>query len=262
MSDQLETGAAPDDNEESGAGDAKKSKQAKRPKRKTPVLAHFAECVPTNDPENSEVVYCARLDLIAAVKRVFPRFLEELSIRVFPVYERLAREDHKLKRIWTHPAPYELLPDSLKQELWKWASDFNAAVPWVLDQAFRTVCRWHDIPERRETFRWESLALRSPRVVPIGEDFQFCFTAWDVQSFTGAVYSKAARVTLEKALRDYMTKCRKAAAAHGLKRVPAKYSPENLEWFVFFWFAGMSANEIAAEIARKDAKAPDPTDIL
>jgi hypothetical protein len=52
--------------------------------RRTPSLAYCEYVSP--DPDNGIQVWGARLELIEAARRVYPRFLEKLSEEVFSFY--------------------------------------------------------------------------------------------------------------------------------------------------------------------------------
>ena len=54
---------------------------------------------------------------------------------------------------------------------------------------------------------------------------------------------------LEKKLLEYERHTRELAESLGLARVRRKYSPDNLEWFVLYQFAGMTSNTIADRYA-------------
>jgi hypothetical protein len=213
--------------------------------RDTPRLAYFGEYFPA-DPENNEVVYNARLQLIEASKRVFPTFLEELSTRVFPLYEALAKSGYDFDRIVWHRSPYELLTDdgNLKQALSTWATGFNAHAEWLIVGALRTLRGWYCEPEWRTRFRWESLCAHSGIPV-VSDDFEFRYHSWDVQSLSWADYRRGLRAAVEQTAAEYERKARETAVAHGLVRARLKYSPVNLEWFVLYQFAGKSSRKIA-----------------
>jgi hypothetical protein len=215
-------------------------------KRETPHLAVWGEYFPADD-ENNQAVHRARLFLIDAVRKVFPRFFEKLSDDVFPWYEKLAQSGYKFNLIlWTNH-PYDLLTDDgeLKQALSEWAAELNACAKWLLDGALRTLWHWHTDPEWRKRFKWESLRIFGGAVGPMGKEFEFRYQAWDVQLLRWPVYRTSLVANFEKAVAEYERKTRENAEQHGLIRVPHKFSLDNLEWFALYQFAGMSSKKIA-----------------
>jgi hypothetical protein len=228
--------------------------------RKTPRLAFWGEYV-SPDTENSEEVYRARLELMRIVKRVLPQFLEKLSCDVFPLYEQLAKGGYDFDQIlWTNSSPYTLLADDggLKAVLSKWAAEFNAETEGLMDGALRTLRCWYVAPEWRESLKWDTIqASTSPP--GIGRRFEFSFYGWETQLFTWAKYSELLRQSLKEKLLEYKKETGKLAESQGLVRARRKYSPENLEWFVLYQFAGMSSRKIADRCLRNGKGVDDST---
>jgi hypothetical protein len=71
-------------------------------KRKTPSLA-LSEYVAT-DADSSTELWRARLEMIEAVKRIYPKFLETLLAEVFPLYRQLAKEGNA--QVGRHPRTF------------------------------------------------------------------------------------------------------------------------------------------------------------
>ncbi len=78
------------------------------PPRKTPRLAYCEYVIP--DPKDSTAVLMARLDLMRAVRRVYPTMLQRLSSDVFPAYKALAETGFDLDAIlWSSHSPFTAL---------------------------------------------------------------------------------------------------------------------------------------------------------
>lgn len=218
-------------------------------KRENPRLAFFGEYF-SPDAETSEPVYRARLQLIAATKKVFPEFFKKLSTDVFPLYEQLANSGYEFDRVlWVArpQSPLGLLTDEggLKQALLKWAGAFNAKAEWVMIGALRSLRGWHLDPNWHRSFWWDTLHSTSGLGRRIAEEFTFKHQLWDVQLLPWPHYRRSLLKDFERAVAEYEQKTRESAEALGLIRAPAKYSPVNLEWFALYQFAGMSSTEIA-----------------
>ena len=221
--------------------------------RTTPSLA-FSEYV-SPDADNSVQVWQARLRVIEAAKRVYPIFLKKLSADIFPLYCQLAKEGELAKgrndfdkALWGK-SPYDALTDEggLKSALKKWAADFHAEADWLMVGALRTLRGWYVAPEWRESLRWNPHHGRRERPA-VGKAFEFRYPGWEVQLLTWQAYSKSLRQSFEEKLLVSEKETRELAESMGLVRARRKYSPDNLEWFVLYQFAGMSSKTIADRV--------------
>jgi hypothetical protein len=167
-------------------------------KRTTPPLA-YSEYV-SLDSDNSVQVWQARLRVIEAAKRVYPKFLEKLATDVFPLYCQLAKEGKLAKgrndfdkALWGK-FPYDALTDDggLKLALSKWADHFNAEAEWLKVGALRTLRGWYVTPEWRESLKWDPQYGHRDRPV-VGKKFKFCYPRWEVQLLSWQAYSKSLR---------------------------------------------------------------------
>lgn len=235
-------------------------------KRKTPSLAVSEYVSPNLD--NSVQVWRARLQVIEAAKRVFPIFLKKLSADVFPLYCQLAKEGKLAKgrndfdkALWGK-SPYDALTDDggLKSALSKWAGHFNAEAEWLMVGALRTLRGWHVAPDWRESLAWDPHHGRKDRPA-VGKAFEFCYQGWEVQLLTWQAYSESLRQSFETKLLEYAEQTRELAESMGLVRARRKYSPDNLEWFVLYQFAGMTSKIIADRYA-VEGKALDESTVL
>ena len=155
------------------------------------------------------------------------------------------------KALWGK-APFEALTEDggLKSELFKWAAHFHADAPWLTVGALRTLRCWYVFPELHESLEWE--AQHGRRDLPIvGKRFEFSHSGWEVQLLTWPAYSCWLRKSLEEKLLIYEKETREFVESRGLVRARRKYSPDNLEWFVFYQFAGMSSTRIVKRCAAK-----------
>jgi hypothetical protein len=235
-------------------------------KRTTPSLA-YSEYV-SRDSDNSVQVWQARLRLIGAAKRVYPIFLKKLSADVFPLYCQLAKEGKLAKgrndfdkALWGK-SPYDALTDGggLKSALKKWVAYFNAEDDWLMDGALRTLRGWYVAPDWRESLTWNPQHGRRDRPA-IGETFEFSYPGWEVQQLTWQAYSTSLRQSLEKKLLACEKETRELAESMGLVRARRQHSPDNLEWFVLYQFAGMTSKTIADRYV-VEGKALDESAVL
>jgi hypothetical protein len=232
-------------------------------RRKTPLLA-YSEYVST-DPDNSNQVWGARLELIEAVKRVIPQFLKALSDDVFPLYEALAKAGYDFDRILYSSAGsrYEALSEDggLKQALSEWAARFNANHPWLMDEALHALRSWCVAPESRKSLEWSSFHPSS-RSGATGETFEFSFMPWETELFTWPRYRQLLRKKFEEKLSEYEKQTRGLAESCGLVRARRTYSPHNFDWFVLYQFAGLSSTKIADKWSLKYQAGIDVSTVL
>jgi hypothetical protein len=230
--------------------------------RKIPRLAYCEYVSP--DPENSTEVWSARLRLIDAVKRIYPKVLTDLSLDVFPHYITAAKKGFNFDRIlWSsHTSPTKEIAKEreLASALSVWAKRFNADVVWLTDQALRTLRGWYVAPDWRAALEWNSLSsFTGSRST--GERFEFQCEGWETELLTWSRYSESVRERFETQLTAYEKQTRKLAESCGLIRARRKFSPDNLDWFVLYQFAGLSSGEIADKWAAK-GKAVDESTVL
>jgi hypothetical protein len=222
------------------------------PARKNPRLAYCEYVAPDN---NSIAVEQARRDLMRCIRRVFPIMLERLATDVLPAYEELAKSDFKIEATLWHPrlSPFKELPQdkSLRTALSRWASEFQAEQDWFLDHMLRTLRGWHVAPDWRSELKCNPIGGVTSTLA-MGEPFKFDCEGWEMQLLAWAEYRQSVRERFEQRLADYEEASRNLAESRGLVRAPHKYSPENLEWFVFYQFAGLSAPKIARRIGRRE----------
>ena len=142
-------------------------------RRKTPRLA-YSEYV-SLEP-NSTQVWQARLRLIDAATRVFPKFLKKLSADVFPAYAELAKSGFDFDAVLWHPRlpPHTMIPETswLKSALSEWAGKFHAEPSWLLDETLRTLRGWYVAPDWRKSLRWNPIGGITSTLA-MGERFQF-----------------------------------------------------------------------------------------
>ncbi len=230
------------------------------PRRKTPRLAYCEYVIP--DPKGSVAVWIARLDLMRAVKRVYPSMLERLSADVFPAYAELAQSGFEFDALLWHPrvSPHRMIPDAcrLKSALRHWANSFHADAEWFLDETLRTLRGWYVAPDWRRSLKWNPISgVSSTRAT--GERFQFDCEGWEMQLLTWAAYSQSVRKRFEQKLAEYEAASRKNAESCGLVRAPQKYSPSNFDWFVLYQFAGLSSTQIVGRATRQNPDIDEST---
>jgi hypothetical protein len=126
--------------------------------------------------------------------------------------------------------------------------------------ALRTLHGWYIAPDWRTSLEWDRNHGR--RDVPaVGRAFNFRYQGWEVRLLTWQAYSNSLRESLEKKLLAYEKQTRQLAESIGLVRAQRKYSPDNLEWFVLYQFAGMSSKKIVDRYA-DEGKALDESTVL
>ena len=218
----------------------------------------YAEYVST-DPDSSGQVWLARLQLFDTVRSVYPKFLEKLSSEVLPLYRRLAQDGYNF-RLWGTKSGYNALPQGsgLKSGLAKWASEFNAEVCWLIDEALRTLRLWSLNSEEHKSRRWNTIHGHT-FIVGMGHTFTFTCEGWETTLLTWPRYRNSVRRRFEQELSNYENQTRELAKSLGLIRAQRKYSPKDLEWFVLYQFAGMSSKEISDRYAQQGNDADDST---
>ncbi len=251
--------------------------------RKTPRLAYCEYVIP--DPKGSTAVWMARLDLMRAVKRIYPTMLERLSADVFPAYAELAQSGFDFDRIlWSNRlSPHTVIPENgepqiqvekktgkatlahyntrLKSALSQWANKFHAGTNWFLDETLRTLRRWYVAPDWRDSLKWNPIGGVTSTLA-MGERFRFDCEGWEMQLLTWAAYSKSVRERFEQQLAEYEAASRTLAESRGLVRAPRKYSPSNFDWFVLYQFEGLSSTEIADRCSQENEPDIDPSSVL
>jgi hypothetical protein len=134
--------------------------------------------------------------------------------------------------------------DHLTSALSKWAARFHIKDEWLMDEALRTLRGWYVAPDWRKSLRWNTQRARLG-ACSTGEEFEFHFNGWETELFTWPAYRESLRKRFEDKLTEYEKNTRELAKSCGLVRARRKYSPENLEWFVLYQFAGRSSTSIA-----------------
>jgi hypothetical protein len=217
--------------------------------RKTSQLA-YCEYV-SRDPNNSTEVWAARLRLIDSARRVYPKLLKDLLSDVFPKYQLLAKTVFDFDRIlWssrispTKEIAQKRELQELTSALLMWARKFNAEVLWFTDEALRTLRGWYVAPDWQKTLRWNSIHGFSGST-SMGRRFAFECEGWETELLTWIRYSQSVRERFQEQLKQYEIETRKLAESCGLIRARRKYSPDNLDWFVLYQFAGLSSGQIA-----------------
>jgi hypothetical protein len=218
------------------------------PPRTTPRLANCEYVIPERD--GSVTLFLARLELMCTVRRVYPTMLKRLSEEVFPSFADLANSGFDFDAALSHPgySPLSMFPESgLTSALLKWAKDFHAERDWLLDDALRALRGWHVAPDWRQSLRWNPIG-GGTNTLAVGGRFLFELQGWEMQLLTWADYRQFARKEFDRKLGEYEAACRKLAESRGMVRVPRKYKPTHLDWFVLYQFGGLPA----AEITRRD----------
>ena len=119
---------------------------------------------------------------------------------------------------------------------------------------------WYVAPDWRSSLAWDRYNGR--RAVPaIGKTFELSHRGWEVQLLGWPAYSQSLRQGFETKLLEYEKETRELAESMGLVRARRKYSPDNLEWFVLYQFAGMTSRTIADRYA-VEGKAVDESTVL
>jgi len=197
--------------------------------------------------DKSESVFVARLALIDATRRYLPQFLKTLLAEVFPEYCRLIEVHPEFRGFLFTWQMFRALPARTEFEQFigvftKWARGFNAEEDWVFQQAWRALHGWDLFPESKTTSQWwvghSGHSFSSER-------FKFEWEPWHVQIQTWMRYRADIQKAFEDAVKEFEYKARKAALAHGLKRVPRTSSAVNFKWFALYQFGGMSTGQIA-----------------
>lgn len=246
-------------------------------KRKTDLLAS-GEYVSV-DCRSSEVVHRARLLVVETSKVVCPSFLTTLSEDVYPVYEQLLAEGHDFKSLFFGDSPFERLKEQsskrglgngqrltkpwkdllaggrLVTALYKWAVDFDALCPWLLDDALRTLYDWRVNPQGRKSLHWHQQHGSRSRPLQV-DTFTFECPGWSPLHVAWPAYKAWLEARLQESISLYEQKMRKHAESAGLVPVRRNYSPDNFEWFVLKQFCGMTSTQIAKRPQSHNSDAP------
>jgi hypothetical protein len=142
--------------------------------------------------------------------------------------------------------------ENLSLALSKWATEFNVDDQWLVDEALRTLQGWYVAPDWRKSLRWNTQHARSG-VGATGDTFEFRFSGWETELLAWPTFKDSLHRSLEDQLTEYEKKTRALAVSKGLVLARRKYSPENLEWFVLYQFAGRSSTQIARGRHGEDA---------
>lgn len=217
--------------------------------RTTPSLASSEYVSP--DRDSSVQVWLARKQLIKATKRVFPAFLKELLADVYPLYSQRVEEARRAQRLddfrkaLSTKLPFDAMGDDGRLELAirQWAARFHAEVDWVISGALQTLRGWEVAPEWRNSLAWAPCHSRKSTYA-MGATFEFSFPGWEPQFLAWGAYSASARQRFEERLSEYEKQTRELAESKGLVRSRKKYSPDNLEWFALYQFAGWTSHKI------------------
>lgn len=220
--------------------------------RKTAHLV-FGDYVVPGACNNSET-WKARQLMARAIPQHCPEFLAKLEADVLPYYQGVASQED-LERVALEESPYARLSQigaaGVARAIRKWARAFNAEVPWILDEAVRILRGWHLYPDFRKSRRW---ILHTRISVPNthGGPLEFQFPAWEPSRFPWSIYRNDCYAAFDKELKGYEKKVRALAQSRGLVPVRRKYSPDNLNWFILYQFAGKSSEEIARNQPTKE----------
>ena len=215
----------------------------------------------------------ARLALIEATKLHLSQFLQRLFGEVFPEYCLWAdrnlqpREPTVSREFTTWQHAQSLYSGTEFQDLTTtlrgWARSFNCEQEeWVLDEAWRALWSRHNFPGFSEEEHWGFGHYR-PDIFQ-SKRFKFDWEGWPVQFKTWTMYRAEIQDAFDKVAKEYESKMRAAARAHGLISAPKTHSADNFAWFVLYQLGGQTSVEIAKKIALqgKNSKMPDPSTIL
>jgi len=194
-------------------------------KRKNPPLTSGPYI--SADPEASIAVWTARARLIGEIKRLLPEFLTELAESVFPAYA-------------------EAVTGELSYESWyepfdQWSAKFHIDFGWMEGQAYHTLEAWRTDPALLAAREWSyPFYSRMPANAP-----GFQCDGWDMEIETFREYRKRVRKQFDEFLSGIEGDTHHFAEAKGLIPAPRQYSSQNIEWFVRYQFAGVTAKKIA-----------------
>ena len=194
-------------------------------KRKNPTLSPGPYV--SKDPEASIAVWVARARLIGVVKQVLPELLTELAENVFPAYAAAVTGELSYEA-WYKPFD-------------EWAVKFNIGPGWMEGQAYHTLEAWRVDPALLETREWSHpVYSRMPSNAP-----RFECDGRDMELETSREYKKRVRAKVKEHLANISKNEPNLAQTKRLIPTPRQYSSQNLEWFVLYQFAGMTAKKIA-----------------
>jgi hypothetical protein len=230
--------------------------------RTQPPYLTGSEYISSDQSENSEIAG-ARWEFMEVVRRVLPRFFEQLRARVYPTYARLAENRCGYWEPGWRFETWQLHSDrdnQLTPCLLAWARAFNAEEAWIFEGALQTLWLWHQYPEWRESLDISGFrSFRGVEVLTSEEErsFQFEDPGWDPQFQRWARYRAYIQKQFEKKLDAYEERLRSLAESRGAVRARYRYSVDNFEWFALYQLANMRAARILQQ--RTDLKGDEST---
>jgi hypothetical protein len=220
-------------------------------KRRSPRLAQGQYSARV--PAENLALKNARFRLLETIRRLYPDLLKALSAEVLPIYSHLAQTTPYSDCLLEVGCPARTTEEiELKSVFSKWADKFNINSDWLKDEALRALGCWHEHPESLAALKWCPHPVFM-RMVVTAEPFEFHAAAWELELQSWPAYRESVRSEFETKLAEYRKIAHDRAKLRGLVETPHKYSPENLEWFVWYQLAGLSSTEIAKRSKHKDS---------
>lgn len=213
-------------------------------------LTH-AEYIVRNDDGQDDQIASARWQLLEAIRRVVPAFLDELRDRVYPEFARLAELNPDF---WVNGWKFDtwqLLSDpdgQLTPVLTAWAQRFNVRKEnWVFEGALQTLSNWRRFPEERASL--EAWGFRQTIAVPglvSVEDHPFVFSpeSWDptLESFNS--WRTRINTRFQEALDAHQGRMRKLVEGLGAFPTVSRFSTDHFEWLALYQCGTLSLDSI------------------
>jgi hypothetical protein len=209
----------------------------------------WGEFILPDQSQNTEIAG-ARWEFTKMVRRVFPRFFEQLRERVYPSFARLAENRPGYWELgWTFET-WQLQSDPDQQLmpcLLGWAREFHADETWILEGALQTLWLWNGDPKLRESL--DMFGFRSSCCVDVltsDEERLFTFEheGWDPQTQRWGSFRDSIKGKFQKHLDTYERRLSSLMESRGAVRARKRYSADHFAWFALYQLGGLSATKI------------------
>jgi hypothetical protein len=223
----------------------------------------LGEYILPDQGQNTEITG-ARREFIEMVRRVLPRFFEDLRERVYPKYARLVENQSDYWETgWTFETwqQHSDRDRELTPCLVAWAEKFHVAEEtWILNGALETLWIWHRYPEERECLEIHGFhSYCCVETLSGGEEalFQFEHPGWDPQIQRWTSFRDSIEKRFQRQVQEYEQRLRSAVEAQGAVRARRRFRADHFEWFALYQLGSMSAVRILK--GRLDLKGDEST---
>ena len=198
----------------------------------------------------NQQIASARWQLILAIQRKVPAFLEQLRDEVYPSFARLAKAGYWLTGFSFSMWQGRSDPNrQLTPILMRWARKFHVdGETWILEGALQTLSNWNKFAHCREGL--EIVGFRQivcvPGLVFAHENaFHFEEAGWDPTLMSFAGWQLSVRLRFEAAMKQHRLKMVALVKARGGVPAVVRSSQEHFEWLALYQCANIPLESIA-----------------